>query len=1063
MSKSETNSKKKQPEDDTNEMRRRRRRRSNHPNERKLSSSQSTSQSSNNDKVEETTTMVDERSTRRRNRLRNEVASLHREMEIAEYMVNHQGRSRRRLATHLRKSRTKKRKALEADDEERHAMAVVETTEKKKRLRGSKIAFEDEVVKGSMIFGQTNNDDTTTNNNNDNNKEDNGNNHNNNETDQEYLKQQNDDEDAFTDDDDNDDDNNNDDDGMEDEDYEEDEESFNDDDDDNQHEDDGSDGKNDKTDSGRYEMYADELDLSDQELYYMDYNAESTKTTMMRNDNDGMDAHDKEEGSNNSNAKKLPRNRRDKLSSSQPNPSQAAKLSAVAGMGKQKLSARLMYRLKNFKSHRLAQKHGVALGQFARGCHKTAVHKLSQVADAAPIAPQVYSSLGLVYENLLLKQTKEGIPLKSNNNTQQQQQEKDNSNETLKNNVNNQETATADDDSTPKKNNQHKEKNNEGEQNTFMDTPEHIHLRMNLARKAYGSYHVAALLCKKDFTLWVRAADCAMEMADLHALSMTSTMLLLNEEQLNKHREERKKWLEEAKDDYTAADNLHPPGITVPAKLANVQMELGNLSEALTILTDLKNNQTATLASMYNKTNKSGKEKAIKSQRTELERSYTAWLLYADLMLRIGHECNKWNQNILDNDNYMFRRWLRKYSNTFDWKERRLQALCLALEAAAGTKSCSRLIEWTRDRAVMVRSADGQSKNVVMKGDFQMMNRGAMHNQRWQVDSYEADQKAAQEKAEAERKARNEKDRQAKAKANDQKDNKTDQTNQKESPDNNEEKDTHEDDMNKQPEENKKEQEGLERVPLYNSSTLNPGDFQDELDRNFQNDRKLMISSHRAKLAQYDAETKEMNLVEKSHAALTRAANRLKLVKKQKLDVVKLVGDYHAQKLAQKKNSSLLLNSNQSMEEGEQDLGEDPSFDRDESNTVGKSNVQTKPLPISGSCSSVCFIASQLMRQCLSLELYHGGRLVAEAVSSYFIERASKFTEKREKVLNVQNRLKSNFMDPMQLAKEEYDDVSFSSNILVVFFVQLKKPIHQQYLFAIFSCSIYTITESDQQ
>ena len=126
---------------------------------------------------------------------------------------------------------------------------------------------------------------------------------------------------------------------------------------------------------------------------------------------------------------------------------------------------------------------------------------------------------------------------------------------------------------------------------------------------------------------------------------------------------------------------------------------------------------------------------------------------------------------------------------------------------------------------------------------------------------------------------------------------------------------------------------------MYNSSTLNPGDFQDDLDHNFQSERKLMISRHRSKLAQYDAETKEMKLVEKSHAALTRAANRLKLVKKQKLAVVKLVGDYHSQKLVQKNNSSSLLNSNQSMDEGEEDLGENPSFARDKSKIGGKSNV----------------------------------------------------------------------------------------------------------------------------
>ena len=56
------------------------------------------------------------------------------------------------------------------------------------------------------------------------------------------------------------------------------------------------------------------------------------------------------------------------------------------------------------------------------------------------------------------------------------------------------------------------------------------------------------------------------------------------------HRNQKAKWLEEAKESYLAADNLHPPGITVPAKLAFAHMEVGNLIDAFTVLTDLKNN-----------------------------------------------------------------------------------------------------------------------------------------------------------------------------------------------------------------------------------------------------------------------------------------------------------------------------------------------------------------------------------------------------------------------------------------------------------------------------------------
>eukprot|EP00590_Aulacoseira_subarctica_P008047 CAMPEP_0172430746 /NCGR_PEP_ID=MMETSP1064-20121228/55847_1 /TAXON_ID=202472 /ORGANISM="Aulacoseira subarctica , Strain CCAP 1002/5" /LENGTH=88 /DNA_ID=CAMNT_0013177039 /DNA_START=131 /DNA_END=393 /DNA_ORIENTATION=+ len=69
--------------------------------------------------------------------------------------------------------------------------------------------------------------------------------------------------------------------------------------------------------------------------------------------------------------------------------------------------ARTMYRLKNFSSQRLAEKHGDALGAHARGQQRQAVSKLAEVAAAAPIAPQLYSSLGLVYENMLHESGKE--------------------------------------------------------------------------------------------------------------------------------------------------------------------------------------------------------------------------------------------------------------------------------------------------------------------------------------------------------------------------------------------------------------------------------------------------------------------------------------------------------------------------------------------------------------------------------------------------------------------------------------------------------------------------------
>jgi hypothetical protein len=132
--------------------------------------------------------------------------------------------------------------------------------------------------------------------------------------------------------------------------------------------------------------------------------------------------------------------------------------------------------------------------------------------------------------------------------------------------------------------------------------------QLDLARKAYGAYHVAAILCKKDYTLWVKAADSAAEIADLH--SSIYDIPGIRENVATFHKREKERWLSEAKSDYKVADHLKPPGIDVPAKLAAALIQLGSLSEALTLLTDLKN------------TGSTGQE------HSEFEASYKAWLLF---------------------------------------------------------------------------------------------------------------------------------------------------------------------------------------------------------------------------------------------------------------------------------------------------------------------------------------------------------------------------------------------------------------------------------------------------
>mmetsp|Transcript_16858 Transcript_16858/g.20566 ORF Transcript_16858/g.20566 Transcript_16858/m.20566 type:complete len:1056 (-) Transcript_16858:2555-5722(-) len=296
---------------------------------------------------------------------------------------------------------------------------------------------------------------------------------------------------------------------------------------------------------------------------------------------------------------------------------------------------RSMYRLKSFSSQRLAQRHGDALGAHSRGLQRTAVLKLAEVAEAAPIAPQIYSSLGLVYENML----REEMTKKENKLTSTCDKNSDNVGIGLcpSTSADNEEIAN--------------------------DAQSFIFGRLALVKKAYGSYYVAAILCKKDFTLWVRAGDAAIEIAYLYEEAMlhctdtsgcgTSESIAVIERE--KFRDEKRKWVKQAKLDYEAADKLQPPGISVPAKLASAHMQLGNLSNALTILTDMKNSTAAqsskkTVAWRTRKINNPNLR-----DRSELEKSYGAWMLYADLMLKVGHTCTKYNKGFEASNNYIYK------------------------------------------------------------------------------------------------------------------------------------------------------------------------------------------------------------------------------------------------------------------------------------------------------------------------------------------------------------------------------------------------------------------------
>ncbi|GAX25437.1 hypothetical protein FisN_1Hh392 [Fistulifera solaris] len=300
---------------------------------------------------------------------------------------------------------------------------------------------------------------------------------------------------------------------------------------------------------------------------------------------------------------------------------------------------RRRYRMKNFKSFRMAQRHGEALAAHARGNPSLAIQKLKAIAQDHPSAPQIYSSLGMIYEEMLQDQKAKVIGDRDGSGVTDgldQGQEDDNSS------------------------------------------------LIALATKMYGSFHVAAYLCTKDYALWERAANAAIEISALHTEMMAASDA--SNAVREYHRSAKVRWLSEAKSDYYRATKLNPPGIEVACKLAATLVELGHLSEALTLLTDLKNH--ADKAPSFNA-------------------SHGAWLLYADLMLQIGHECSKWNSGNQSNGNHMFRRWLRKMSKTFNWEERRLQALVKALEAAAGSNNCGALLSWMHERALSMSSNTG--------------------------------------------------------------------------------------------------------------------------------------------------------------------------------------------------------------------------------------------------------------------------------------------------------------------------------------------------------------------
>jgi hypothetical protein len=532
------------------------------------------------------------------------------------------------------------------------------------------------------------------------------------------------------------------------------------------------------------EEVEDGVDVDDEDEEYSDTDEiDETVINKTRSDND---AEERGEGA----SRKPPPNSSQKQRKVKKPPNKATGLS-----GKKR---RKMYRLRNFQSFKMAQKHGDALAAHARGQPRLAIEKLKAVALAAPSAPQVYSSLGMVYEDMLKESRKRYQEMKGKSDdilaTQNEEDTKEAGEASNNNNV---DLGTMKKDSIP--------------DHALAD-------QRILATKAYGSHHVAAILCKKDFTLWVRAGDSAIDIADVH--HDVANLPKLSKELYEYHISERRRWQNEALRDYGVADNQKPPGIDVPAKLAMMHMELGNLSNALSILTDLKNNAGS-----------------------DFQGSYKAWMLYSDLMLRLGHECIQWNNGIQKNENYMLRRWLRKFSKVFDWQERRLQALSLALEAAAGTANTKDFLTWIRNRIMDKTKRTGECRSKINETTNNHIQNGSelnLERQSLEVDG--SKQEAVNTLEEVEETKNGE----------------------------------------------KTDNDGIKTKP----SDSENDDVINRIESQLEREKKIIISNQSRELEAFDKTTSEMAILPESEAAKAREVVRTQLLKSHDAAILTLVKEY---------------------------------------------------------------------------------------------------------------------------------------------------------------------------
>eukprot|EP00985_Skeletonema_marinoi_P027189 scaffold21932_cov107-Skeletonema_marinoi.AAC.1 len=120
-------------------------------------------------------------------------------------------------------------------------------------------------------------------------------------------------------------------------------------------------------------------------------------------DIDGKDTNDDNEGDNNEDndesgdeeVEGMGKSNNDSTTAKSTTTVSKPTTTSAAAPKKKSKKNRILHRMREISSQRLAQQHGEAIAAHVRGMSDVAVEKLSQVAKAAPTAPQVYSSLGM--------------------------------------------------------------------------------------------------------------------------------------------------------------------------------------------------------------------------------------------------------------------------------------------------------------------------------------------------------------------------------------------------------------------------------------------------------------------------------------------------------------------------------------------------------------------------------------------------------------------------------------------------------------------------------------------